>query len=153
MGLMVFLPKKVAGVDPDHGEYYTCADTRPLMLINVDVRLCANVIRRKAEPILQNHISENQQGFLHGRSMISNVVDVEHAAQAASLHHNRAAILLLDLRAAFPSVNPAFIHHMLKQTNVPEHIRNIIGNFYVGHHCNLSVGGQDIRWLRRGFWH
>ena len=35
---LVCLPKKVAGVDPLLGDYYTPADVRPLMIVNTDNR-------------------------------------------------------------------------------------------------------------------
>lgn len=39
--LMVFLPKKLAGVDSSVAEYYDASDTRPLSISNMDDRtLC-----------------------------------------------------------------------------------------------------------------
>ena len=52
--------------------------TRPISIVNTDNRLIANVYRFRLEPILDNIISPQQQGFLPGRSMISNVLSVEH---------------------------------------------------------------------------
>ena len=44
------LPKKIAGVDPLLGDYYTAADTRPLVIVNTDNRLLASAMRVRMEP-------------------------------------------------------------------------------------------------------
>jgi hypothetical protein len=69
LGNMIFLPKKIAGVDPLLGEYYTPSDVRQLMIVNTDNRLVANAMRKQWEPKFDSWISNAQQGFLPGRSM------------------------------------------------------------------------------------
>ena len=44
-----------------------------------------------------------------GRSMLRNVVDIEHAAMMASLECNDAVIVLYDFVAAFPSVSRLYL--------------------------------------------
>ena len=80
LGNMVFLPKKIAGSDPLFGDYYTAADVRPLVLVNTDNRLIASAMRIHLEPIFNTCISHHQRGFLKGRSMLANIVDIEHHA-------------------------------------------------------------------------
>ena len=63
---MVFLPKKVAGVDPLLGEFFTAADARPLVIANTDNCIIASAMRSRMEPILEQWISQKQRGFLAG---------------------------------------------------------------------------------------
>ena len=75
--LMVFLPKKPT--TSATGITYCSADsTRPLAIANTDNRLIASAFRFLLEPILEPAISAEQQGFLWGRSMLSNLVEMDH---------------------------------------------------------------------------
>ena len=52
LGSLVFLPKKVSGVDPLFGDYFYASDVRPLCIVNTDNRIIANAVRHKLEPFL-----------------------------------------------------------------------------------------------------
>ena len=142
LGSMVFLPKKVAGVDPIHGDYYTATDVRPLVIVNTDNRIMASAMRIRLEPIFAGWISTNQRGFLSGRSMLSNVVDIEHLAQKVAMHNKQGAIMLLDFKAAFPSISHEYLHTTLKALGIPEHTLNLIKMLYDEHRCNINMGGE-----------
>ena len=118
-GTMVFLPKKVAGLDPTHGDFYTAADVRPLVIVNTDNRLLASAMRHRVEPIFSKWVVEEQRGFLHGRSMLANVVDVEHEAMRIALSADNGGILLFDFRAAFPSLAHQCLHGVLRRLRLP----------------------------------
>ena len=147
VGNMVFLPKKIAGVDPLLGDYYTAADVRPLMIVNTDNRLVANGMRMQWEPIFANWISPRQQGFLPGRSMASNILEVDATAQCYALKHPRAWILLLDFKAAFPSISHEFLHSTLEALGVLSCARTAMKNLYSQLRCNISFGGNSY-WVR-----
>ena len=98
------LPKKSSRIDPVHGAIYTPSQTRPLSIVNTDNRIIANAFRFLLEPILNKWISESQRGFLPGRSMIANIMDIEQESMVTSLNHDRGATILFDFEAAFPSI-------------------------------------------------
>ncbi len=147
---MIFLPKKVSGTDPLMGEYYTPSDVRPLMIVNTDNRLIANAMRHQWEPIFEAWISKMQQGFLPGRSMASNVIDVESWAQQVCLEKQRGAILLLDFRAAFPSVSHGYLHQVLEALGIPEAVRAAIRNLYCEHKCQINFADVSIEGFNIG---
>ena len=144
LGNMCFLPKKIAGTDPLLGDYYTASDLRPLMIVNTDNRLVANAMRLQWEPIFDKWISSAQQGFLPGRSMASNVIEVDSAAQRYAISHPRAGILLLDFKAAFPSICHDYLHSTLTALGVPLKVRTAIRNLYDRHRCRVSFGGSSF---------
>jgi len=141
LGNMVFLPKKLAGTDPVMGDFYTPADVRPLLIVNTDNRLIANSMRLQWEPTFESWISPIQQGFLPGRSMADNILQVDAVAQRLALSQPRAGIMLLDFRAAFPSVGHDFLHKSLTALGLPSCLRRSIRNLYCNHTCNISLGG------------
>ena len=107
------MPKKPSKVDPIHGELFLPSRTRPLSVVNTDNRLVANAYRFMLEPILNRWVSDMQRGFLTGRSMLANIVEVDYHAMKISLMHDRGALVLFDFEAAFPSVSQEFMWEML----------------------------------------
>ena len=81
---MVFIPKKTAH-EANGIRYHLPGEVRPLSLVNTDNRLMANAYRLRVEPLLDKIISPAQRGFLPGRSMLQNVVEIDSDMRAASL--------------------------------------------------------------------
>ena len=77
----------------------------------VSNRIMAAAYKSQWEKLLGNWISEAQRGFIPGRSMLANVVDLEHKAMMTSLAESRGLLLLIDFKAAFPSIARDFMWH------------------------------------------
>jgi len=142
LSLLCCLPKKPYGADPDHGEYYRSEDTRPLALVNVDNRIIASAARLAWEPLLNNYICKAQQGFLKGRQMLNNVIDIDYDSMRISLKCRRGMLVLFDFKAAFPSVAHQFLKASLSAIGLPEHALNLIEALYDKNYCNISFKGQ-----------
>ena len=125
------LPKAASRVDPVHGSVFTPAKTRPLSIVNTDNRLIANVFRLMLEPIINQWVSDMQRGFLTGRSMLSNVVDIDLEAMRISLKHPRGSIILFDFAAAFPSLSQEYMWQVLSHIGLPPGILEAIQSLYV----------------------
>ena len=142
MALLCCLPKKPCEIDPEFGEVYAGEDTRPLALVNVDNRIVASAARGCWEHILEhNYISTHQQGFLKGRYMINNILDIDYNAMTVSLLHAKGALLLFDFKAAFPSVSHAFLIDSLRSIGLPDHALNLIKALYDSNYCNIAFQG------------
>ena len=109
------LPKKEVGHTPKGVAIFTPAGTRPLSIVNTDNRLLANAFRLRWEPLLDSWIGPAQRSFLPGRSMLANVIEIEHAAMLHSLSHEHSAVVIFDFAAAFPSVSHTLMLEMLRQ--------------------------------------
>lgn len=99
---MVFIPKKVDRVVNGR----SCCepgDVRPLSVVNTDNRLLLVAVRLRVDPLLATAIFPAQRGFLPGRSMLPNVVEVDGEMRAASLEHDGAAAVFFDFAATFPA--------------------------------------------------
>ena len=79
--------------------------------------------------------------------MLANIVDIEHEAQRTCLLSERGAIILLDFKAAFPSISHNYLLSVLAALGIPPGIANMVRNLDDGHRCNVSFGGQ----LHKGF--
>ena len=77
-------------------------------------------------------VSHMQRGFLHGRSMLSNIVDVDFESMKISLKHQRGAIILFDFAAAFPSVSQEYMWNVLTHIGLQPGLLRAIQSLY----CN-----------------
>ena len=89
--VMVFLPKKASGALADGTAVYEASSMRPLNITNTDNRVLCSAIRLHVEPIVAPGIDATQRGFLRGRSMLANVVDIDEAMAHAALEEDDAA--------------------------------------------------------------
>ena len=60
--------------------------------------------------------------------MASNIIEVEAAAQRLAVERPRAGILLLDFKAAFPSIAHGYLHEVLSPLGLPQCVRTSVGN-------------------------
>ena len=79
------LPKKPSGVDEDGHTYFDPSATRPLSLVNTDNRLLAAAARYKWEHMLGSRVHPAQRGFIKGRSILQNLIDIDEASMTVSL--------------------------------------------------------------------
>jgi hypothetical protein len=138
--IAVFIPKKIAHQANGIG-FHKPGEVRPLSIVNTDNRLMANAIRLRVEPLLAQAISPMQRGFLPGRSMLQNVVEVDGEMRAASLLSDSSGAVFFDFAAAFPSLAHDYMLDVLESLQIPQHIRNFIGNIYVGNGCKIAAAG------------
>ena len=144
LALLVCLPKKPVGQDPLLGDIYDAAGTRPLAIVDTANRILANAYRYRWEPTLAAWISPSQRGFLPGRSILANVLDIEEAAAHYSVTEEDPAILLFDFAAAFPSVHQTFLLRALEHIGLPPGALSVIKALYDCCSCVLCFAGE--RW-------
>lgn len=101
------LPK--AGKDPTTPSSY-----RPISLINIDSKILTLILSRRLARILPTIIHPAQQGFIKGRSAVTNirkvliVLEQARTARAADM-----AIVMLDAEKAFDSVQLPWLFQVL----------------------------------------
>ena len=120
------IPKSSDEQDDKGTPVYTAGNTRPISIVDAANRIIAAILCVALERCVGSRISNMQKGFLHGRKMMSNLIDIDEAAQKISIKTSRGAIILLDFRAAFPSMDHTFIWETLEANGLPpEFIRAV----------------------------
>ena len=142
LGNLVCLAETIAGHDDRVGDFYTPESTRPLAIVNCDNLIVANAARLRWETHLQVWILDRQQGFLPGRSIISNLLDLDTAAMETALQYPDGACILFDFKAAVPSVSQRYLRTVLLHIGLPECALNLVGSLYDHSCCKLSFQGQ-----------
>ena len=136
--VMIFIPKKQLLISDSGIEYTRAADLRPLSIVNTDNRLVANAMRLRIEPLLEQAISQWQQGFLPGRSLLRNVVNVDARMREVAYLAEDPAAIFYDFEAAFPSLAHDFLHQSLLALGLPESVCRFVECLYLGHGCKVS---------------
>ena len=144
LGTLVCLPKKAAGENEEVGTYYTAGGTRPLSIVNTDNRLIANAARLRWEGLLSGWITKNQQGFLNGRSILSNLIGLDTAAMHTALEGPNGAIIIFDFAAAFPSVSQEYLMETLRHIGLPPNALNFVGALYDNNQCTIMHRGRSF---------
>jgi len=143
--ILCLLPKKPSGSDDSNGTYYEPGSTRPLSISNVDSRLLASAARCAWEPVLEKWISQAQRGFLKGRQMLHNIIDIDWISMKVSLKCKSGALMLFDFKAAFPSVSHGFLKSALNYIGLPCEALNLINAMYHDNQCYIRLHGQDFQ--------
>ena len=72
---------------------------------NTDAKTFAMMLVMAFSEKIDSWSSYQQRGFIRGRLLIKNVLDVEEWAARYSFGWDEAALLLFDFSAAFPSIH------------------------------------------------
>ena len=139
--LLFFIPKKVSGFDDAVGEYYDPEHTRPITVTNFDNRILASAVRFRIEPLLAKWVSPKQRGFIGGRSMLANIIDIDEIMQHTALGYDDGFAVMFDFKAAFPSVDHAFMMDLFAHIGLPDFILGFIRALYFQNHCSIVAGG------------
>ena len=129
-------------MDPELGEFYDPSDARPLCIVNADNRIQANAVRSKAGPAMAKYIRKHQKGFLPGRSMLENVIDVEEGRIESSVRDLPHVARFFDFKAAFPSIAHTYLKKVLAKLGCPHWLLHIVDCLYANTRCSISLEGR-----------
>ena len=110
-------------------------DTRPLTGSNCDVKIFAMMLADSINSVIDKWAFRVQRGFIRGRCMLQNVIDVETKSLIFARNKgNSSALLFFDFAAAFPSIARAFIWIALIAIGFP---RNVVAGIRALYKNNL----------------
>jgi hypothetical protein len=92
---------------------------RPITLLNYDYKLCAALIAERMQPIAQKQIGWQQAGFVRGRLIFDNVLNVEEAFYEAKHQGLRAVASPVDFKSAFDSFATEAFHATYAHAGCP----------------------------------
>ena len=147
-GVMVFAPK--GGREGDEfAVYREAVDTRPLSLKNSDNKLVCAVMNHKCRKPLAMGACPLQRGFVPGRQLLANVVDLDAFGRAhgmSSAVGDPAVLAFWDFAAAFPSLAHRWLMLVAAASGLPGGMLLLLETMYA---VNLTYGvvGASSRFL------
>lgn len=119
---LALLPKGEEPEDMTEHRVRAAKNLRPLLLKNTDSKIVASALARGLRPILAASVHQTQRGFVMGREMSRNVLELDTYARAMHstvLGSDLPALLLCDMTAAFPSINRYWMYAVLQCLGMP----------------------------------
>ena len=132
--LLVLIPKGDATSTGDDRSHSAASQLRPLSLCNSDVKILEMALCRAMEEKVEQWAHASQRGFLRGRSMLQNILDVE-TKSIVYAHEQygllaRPVTILFDFANAFPSLAHEFLWMVLHFIGVPPLVIGAIQQLY-----------------------
>ena len=138
--LTVCLPKGSKDEDQTDIIRDVC-ETRPIGLKNSSAKIVALALNFAVARAVANAACYAQRGFIAGRQMSQNVLDLDSTSRLASMlwearpdtHHidrHIPVVILLDFAAAFPSIAHSWLIRVVKQLGLPIGLENALLSFY-----------------------
>ena len=137
----LFVPK--GELEDDHIQVVReVGDNRPLSLKNSDNKIATAAVNNCAQPVIVHSVHKFQNGFVKGRQLLQNVVDLDALARilsmnasmfnsGADLNKLKVAILaFFDFAAAFPSVAHQWLFIALEASGAPSWFYNYVKALY-----------------------
>jgi hypothetical protein len=143
---LAFIPK---GEDPNdaHLVARTPNTTRPISLSNTDSKYFALALNRPLAEAAKVTVHPRQRGFVQGRSLIDNILEVEGFGQSYTIAEaDNPAIILFDIMAAFPSLSHQWLFVVLRKMRVPVQFINALKALYKDGFATINLNGK--RWRR-----
>ena len=138
---LFFLPKNASGKTSSGEGYYESENVRPLNVTNTDNRLLASAIKHCIEPIIGPKIIWTQRGFVSGRSLLANLVDIDEAMALSACSSEEGGAIFFDFAAVFPSVEHEFLFALFRKLGWPVWLLSFIRCLYYGNTCHIALGG------------
>ena len=114
---------------------------RPLSLLNCDGKIYAKFLANRTYKVIDKLISEDQTGFLKGRYIGENLLDLLTTIDYCNFKHIPAAIVSLDLEKAFDKVNWEAIIKILEIFNFGPAYCHMVRMLYSGtSSCTINNG-------------
>ena len=147
--LFAFLAKGIDGQDSvEEGAARKPEDTRPLMLGNTDMKFCSKALNGPLADVAAVSVCSSQRGFIKGRYMLDNVIDMEQHRLDMALQGNcKGCLVFLDQKAAFPSVSHLWMFHVLRAMGIPTGILNALGHHYSKVRAQVCIAFKRFGWV------
>ena len=146
--LLFFIPKGAPERTAEDELYHAVDKVRPLNVTNADNRLMANAVRMVIEDAVARRISKTQRGFLPGRSMLANLVDLDEGLAEHYIAGSESAAFFFDFEAAFPSIEHGFMMRLFKHFGWPDWLLRFVEALYQDNKCEVVIKGTRCTGFR-----
>ncbi|KAF0684330.1 Aste57867_23686 [Aphanomyces stellatus] len=115
---------------------------RPISLLNIDVKILTMVLAHRTQNVIQSIIHPDQQGFIRGRSIQTNLLRLEDLQHFMRQKSRQSVVALLDFEKAFDRVNHKCLLTVLRCFDFPQTFIKAISNIYSKRKGRLIVNGH-----------
>lgn len=134
LGVITLLPKK----DQDKS---SISNWRPITLLNSDVKIISKALAKRLQYCIKDVVSEDQTRFIRGRSILTNLNNIQALIDHTNDTMGSAALLAIDYAKAFDTVRWELIFHALKLFGFEDFIIGVVKMLFKNiKSCAYNVG-------------
>ena len=122
------------------GSKSSCANYRPISLINVAYKVFEAVILKRIRSEVDANLRENQGGFRPGRSTVDQIFALRQILEQRNEYNQPLAIAFVDFKAAFDSIDREKMYKILHDFGLPVKIVSLIRQMYLGGSSVVRTG-------------
>jgi ribonuclease HI/exonuclease III len=111
---------------PKESNPETFARFRPISLCNASYKILAKLLASRIKPMLKRLISSPQGGFVEGRNILDNVIQVQETLHSSKKRKEKGMLIKLDMANAFDRVNRSFLIKVLLSFGFSPHFVQLI---------------------------
>lgn len=99
---------------------------RSISLCNSSYKIVAKLLANRIKPLLPKLISQAQGGFVKGKQILDNVIQIQEALHSSLTRKEQGMIIKLDMCNAFDRVNRSFLFRVLAAFGFKQDFINLI---------------------------
>ena len=99
-------------------------------MLNIDFKILTKLFAKRLAMFLPKLVHEDQKGFVKGRTIHDNLLDLQALITACDNLNTEGMIILLDIYKAFDSISWRFVRDVLIQYQIPQEFIRWFDIFY-----------------------
>lgn len=119
VGVITLIPKK----DQDR---QVISNWRPITLLNSDSKIVSKALATRLQSCIKEVVSEDQTGFIRGRSITTNLLNIQSLIEKADVDDQPGFLLAVDFQKAFNTVRWQLIFKALELFGFGELILDMV---------------------------
>lgn len=119
VGIISLVPKKAE-------DRTKLSNWRPITLLNTDFKIFSKALSNRIQPCIKDVIAEDQTGFIKGRSIATNLMNIQTVIDQVNITDSDGILLSVDYAKAFDTVRWSIIHRALDMFGFGEMITSAV---------------------------
>ena len=121
---------------------------RPLSLLNVDAKIYSKILANRLYLTLPSLIHNDQSGFLKGRYIGENLLDLTSIIEHSDEEQIEAILVALDFGKAFDTVNWRSFYEILRFFNFGERYIEMVSKLFENIYSSTINNGYSLDWIK-----